>query len=59
MCDLQGEVASASAGSWLQFDCPIYKGVFTYICSLLPGLNFTPGPDDDDDDDDDHAIDTV
>jgi hypothetical protein len=48
ICDLQGKVASASAGGWFQFDCPIYKGVFTDICSLFPGLNFTPGRDDDD-----------
>jgi hypothetical protein len=36
-------------GSWFHFDCPIYKGVFTDISSLFPGLNFTPGRDDDDD----------
>jgi len=50
ICDLQRKVASASAGIWFQFDCPIYKGVFTDICSLFPGLNFTPGRNDDDDD---------
>jgi len=29
------------------------------MCSLFPGLNFTPGPDDDDDVDDDDVVRTV
>ena len=48
ICDLQRKVASASAGSLFQFGGPIYKGVFTDICCLFPGLNFTPGRNDDD-----------
>jgi hypothetical protein len=44
-----GEVARASTGSWFQFDCPIYKGVFTDISSLFHGLNFTAGRNDDND----------
>ena len=42
ICDLQGESHQRFCRQLVpQFDCPVYNGVFTDICSLLPGPNFT------------------
>ena len=38
ICDLEGQVASASAGSWFHSLIVLFTGVFTDICSLFPAL---------------------